>query len=69
MTDDIEFCLESLEGGCINRKCERHKANMCCFWCDHSFMRFADTEFCIEQGGRKPDERKQKTQGKKRQDV
>lgn len=60
MTEDIEFCLESVEGKCSNRNCERHKAKIRCFWFDHSFMSFADTEFCIGQGGRKTDERKQK---------
>lgn len=69
MTEDIEFCLESAEGKCSNRNCERHNANIRCFWFDHSFMSFADTEFCIGQGGRKPDERKQKTQSKKRKHV
>lgn len=58
MSEDIEFCLESLERGCGNKRCERHKDNIRCFWFDHSFMSMAGTEFCKRQGGRKTDERK-----------
>ena len=46
MSEDIEFCIHR---ECKHKNCERHASNIHCWWFDHSFMDFKDSEFCKKQ--------------------